>query len=210
MQLDRNIIKNSFRLSYYQYLLQFRGNYLIFKIIGYIFFALLFSFYGVIMAYLFYLQPYSATTVAYRDILVSIFLVVFVSALVSLLISSITGRTNPFILSLSDAHFVERVPIELSIYYLSSRIKGFFETAMMLCIIITSLFVYTILLAHLPIWRLLIIFIGCFFGLNFCTSLSRISFFIFQKFRQQKRLITHWKNSQNIYGLIFVLIPLGA
>ena len=134
----------------------------------------------------------------------------FVSTLVSLMISSITGRTNPFIASLSDAHFVERVPIELSIYYLSARINGLFETAIILGFLITSLFVYTILLAHLPIWRLLIIFIGCFFGLNFCTSLSRISFFIFQKFRQQKRLITLWINSQNIYGLIFVLIPLGA
>ena len=210
MQFDRNIINNSFRLSYYQYVLQFRGNYLLFRIVGFIFFAILFSFYGLLMAYFLYLHPYSVTTVAYRDILVSIFLIVFVSALVSLMITSITGRTNPFILSRSDGHFVERVPIELSIYYLSARINGFFETIIFLGIIVSSLFIYTILLVHLPLWRLLIIFIGCFFGLDFCASLSRISFFIFQKFRHQKRLMTLWTGNQAIVGATFVLIPLVA
>ena len=207
MQFDGNIIKNSFRLYYYKLILQARGKYLIIKLISLLMFILIFLIYGILLALLFYFRPYSITTVAYRDILVDILLTVYVTAFVFLVISGITGITNPFINSRPDAHFIERVPVELSICYLSTRINGFFVTILMLSIVVTSLFGYLVILIHLPIWRLVIIFLGCFFGLDFCTSMSRICFFIFQRVRRQQKLFNIWANNPNVSALSLFLVP---
>ena len=216
METTRDLIEKIYYMSRFRIKIGLKRHSPIILTIG-ILFLLLYAFiFGIFLAVVFLgifsqvgpenFQP----PFPYRDLLSFGFLFFFATILSYLIIAGATGLWNPFISGRQDAHFFQRVPVETSIMYVSTRIIEPLKMALLFGPMIVVLFGPLMLVLQLPWWRIVGVLIVCFLTYILCENMAQLAFFAFRKFRRKGRWSLIWVEYNSLIGGIFVGIPVIA
>jgi len=147
----------------------------------------------------------------FRDLASFGFLVFFATFFPYLITAGATGLRNPFISGRQDAHFFQRIPVESSVMYVSTRITESLKVALLFGPMIVVLFGSLMLVLHLPWWRIVGVLIVCFLTYNLCENMAQLAFFALRRFRRKGSWSLIWvNNSSPIGGIIVLGIPVMA
>lgn len=144
----------------------------------------------------------------YRDLLSFGFLIFFATSLSYLISTGATGLRNPYIRGRQDAHFFQRIPVDSSVMYLSTRLTGFLIVTTLVVPFVVVLFSPLMLVLHLPWWRVLGVLIVCLFTFNLCGNIADLSFIALRRFRRKGSWALIWlEPSSPIQAVIFLVVP---
>ena len=217
METTRDLIEKVYDLSRLRIKIGLKRHSPIIFTIGTLFFLVYALIFGILLAIVFLgifsqLGPENfQPPFPYRDLLSFGFLVFFATILSYLITAGATGLRNPFISGRQDAHFFQRVPVDSSVMYVSTRITESLKMALLFGPMIVVLFGPLMLVLHLPWWRIVGVLIVCFLTYNLCGNSAELAFFAFRRFRRKGNWATIWLDSSSpIIGIIFLGIPVIA
>ena len=174
------------------------------------FYALSFGVFLVILFLGIFSQQNTQPSIPYRDLL-SFGIVVFFATVMSYLITAgATGLRNPFISGRQDTYFFQRIPVEPSVMYVSTRITESLKVSFIFGPMIVALFSPLMLVLHLPWWRIVSVLIICFLTYHLCESMAQLAFFTLRRFRRKGSWYLIWVNNNALIGGIIVGIPVIA
>ncbi|MHA2246176.1 MAG: hypothetical protein ACXADY_14525 [Candidatus Hodarchaeales archaeon] len=214
METTRDLIEKVYDLSRLRIKIGLKRHSPIIFTIGTLFFLVYTLIFGILLVIVFLgifsqenFQPPSPN----RDLLSFGFLVFFATLSSYLITAGATGLRNPFISGRQDAHFFQRVPVESSIMYVSTRIIEPLKIALLFGPMIVVLFSPLMLVLHLPWWRIVGVLIVCFLTYNLCENMAQLAFFALRRFRRKGSWSLIWVEYNSLIGGIFVLgIPVIA
>ena len=207
----KNNIKQILKISRFQLLIAIRQMSFI-KILGFSFYLLLVLSLGISFALIFLgvftqdsnFQP----PMAYRDMLTFVFLAFFGTPLSYMILSGITGFRNPYIKDRQDAHFFQRVQIEPSVMYFSTRFIGFLKVMFFVSSITIFLFEPLMIVLKIPWWRIFFVMVIIIFTFVLSGKIADLVFVIFSKTRSKRRWMKIWIDGNfAIQGTVLLSIP---
>ncbi|MFW9904049.1 MAG: hypothetical protein ACFFFH_06925 [Candidatus Thorarchaeota archaeon] len=214
MKTMRYLMKNVCDLSRFRIKIGLKRHSPVILTLGIFFFLLYALFFGVVLVILFlgiFSQQNTQTSIPYRDLLAFGFLVFFVTVLSYLISTGATGLNNPFISGRQDIHFFQRIPVEPSVMYASTRITESLKVSLVFGLMIVALFGPLMLVLHLPWWRIVSVLIICFLTYHLCESVSQLAFFSLRRVRRKGSWHLIWVNNNSLIGGIIVVgIPVIA
>jgi len=150
-------------------------------------------------------------SIPYRALL-SFGLLVFFTTLLSYIITQgATGARNPYLKNRQDAYFFQRVPLEPSIMYFSSRVSGFLLTTALLIPFVVLSFGPLMIALNLPLWRIGGVLLTFFLTFNMTGDLADLAFFTLRKHRRRGKWVSIWLESKSPFFVIVLLaVPVTA
>ncbi|MFX1517968.1 MAG: hypothetical protein ACFFC6_16830 [Promethearchaeota archaeon] len=213
MEIVRYLLENVYGLSRFRIKIGLKRHsppILIFGMLLLMFDALIFGALLVIIFLGIFSQQNSQPAIPYRDLLSFGFLVFFATILSYSITAGATGLHNPFISGRQDIHFFQRIPVEPSVMYASTRITESLKVSIVIGPMIVALFGPLMLVLHLPWWRMLSVLIICFFTYHLCESIAQLAFFTLRRFRRKGSWFLIWVNINPLIGIIILGIPIIA
>jgi hypothetical protein len=175
------------------------------------FYVLIFGVFLVILFLGIFSQQNTQPSIPYRDLLSFGFLAFFTTILSYSITAGATGLRNPFISGRQDIHFFQRIPVEPSVMYVSTRITESLKVSFIFGPTIVALFGPLMLVLHLPWWRIASVLIICFLTYHLCESIAQLAFFTLRRFRRKGSWYLIWVNNNALIGGIIVVgIPVIA
>ena len=195
----------------YQMRIFFRQTSLI-KILAFFIYLLMVLIVGIIFALIFLgvlvqdsdFQP----PIAYRDLLSFVFLTLFVTPITYMILSGITGFRNPYINDRQDTHLFQRIQVDSSVMYFSTKAINFLKVIPMTCLISFFLFEPLMFVLNLPWWRIFMVMMVITLIFILSGKIADLLFVVFSKIRYKRRWMRIWMDSNyTIQGIATLLIP---
>ncbi len=174
------------------------------------FYVLIFGVFLVILFLGIFSQQNTQPSIPHRDLLSFGFLVFFTTILSYSITAGATGLRNPFISGRQDTHFFQRIPVDPSVMYVSTRITESLKVSFVFGPMIVALFGPLMLVLHLPWWRIVSVLIICFLTYHLCESMAQLAFFTLRRFRHKGSWFLIWVNINPLIGIIIFGIPIIA
>ena len=215
METIRNLLEKVYDLSRLRIKIGLKRHSPIILTLGILlifFYVLIFGVFLVILYLGIFSQQNTQPSIPHRDLLSFGFLVFFTTILSYSITAGATGLRNPFISGRQDIHFFQRIPVEPSVMYVSSRITESLKVSFVIGPMIVALFGPLMLVLHLPWWRIASVLIICFLTYHLCESMAQLAFFTLRRFRRKGRWFLIWVNVTDnpLIGIIILGIPIIA